>query len=299
MTGHGIGDLTLIEAFLSHAWMQDGLSDATLASYRSDLLQAAKEMHPQLLSSASMEDLQHLFASLLDAGRAPATLARLRTSLKRFYQFVQNKGDREDNPVLQLGKARSPRYSPETLNENQVEVLLAAPDREDDIGIRDYAMIELLYACGLRVSELINLPLSAVSTSEGFVRVWGKGSKERIVPMGDVAADAVTNYCRQARLRLLNGQVTSALFVTTRGSAMTRQAFWYRIKYYAKLAGIEQSITPHTLRHAFATHLLNHGADLRIVQMLLGHADLSTTQIYTHIAEARLAAIHAAHHPRA
>ncbi|MBV7434739.1 site-specific tyrosine recombinase XerD [Cardiobacteriaceae bacterium TAE3-ERU3] len=299
MAEHEIADFPLIEDFLSHAWMQDGLSDATLAAYRSDLYQAAKEIHPQLLSSATVEDIQHLFASLLDAGRAPSTLARLRTSLKRFYQFVLNRGDREDNPVLQLGKARAPRYSPEVLDEEQVESLLAAPDLEDDIGIRDYAMIELLYACGLRVSELVGLPVSAVSVAEGFVRVWGKGSKERIVPMGDIAAEAVTNYCQQARLRLLDGKAADALFVTARGGAMTRQAFWYRIKFYAKLAGIEQSISPHTLRHAFATHLLNHGTDLRIVQMLLGHADLSTTQIYTHIAEARLAAIHNAHHPRA
>lgn len=299
MRENELNDLPKIEEFLNHTWMQDGLSDATLTAYRSDLLQAAKEINPQPLSSATVGDLQYLFASLLDAGRAPSTLARLRTSLKRFYQFVQSSGEREDNPVLQLGKARARRYSPETLDEDQVEALLAAPDLADDIGVRDYAMIELLYACGLRVSELINLPVSAVSVSEGFVRVWGKGSKERIVPMGDVAAGAVSNYCRQTRLKLLDGKTSAALFVTARGRAMTRQAFWYRIKYYAKLAGIEQSISPHTLRHAFATHLLNHGADLRIVQMLLGHVDLSTTQIYTHVAEARLAAMHAAHHPRA
>lgn len=288
-----------IDAFLSQLWLQDGLSDATIAAYRSDLQQAQALLVESALSDATPDDLQQLFAQWLEQGRASSTLARMRTSLKRFYRYLLASGVRGDNPMLTLGKARLRRSVPSSLSEAEVEALLAAPDTSEAIGVRDQAMLELLYACGLRVSELIALTLSSISLSDGVVRVWGKGSKERLVPMGEAAMESVQQYCTIARPRLLAGKRSHALFVTARGQAMTRQAFWYRIKHYAAISGIAQNISPHTLRHAFATHLLNHGADLRVVQLLLGHADLSTTQIYTHIAEARLAAIHQAHHPRA
>ncbi|UJF24840.1 site-specific tyrosine recombinase XerD [Suttonella sp. R2A3] len=288
-----------VEAFLTQLWLQDGLSDATIAAYQSDLQQADKCLSDGQLIQATADDLQFLFAQLLEQGRANSSLARMRTSLKRFYHFLIASKVRENNPVATLGKAKQHRSVPSTLSEEDVSALLAAPDTESDIGLRDQAMLELLYACGLRVSELVGLELGSLSLSDGVVRVWGKGSKERLVPMGEAAIQSVIDYSERARPRLLNGKRHHNLFLSARGRAMSRQAFWYRIKHYASLAGISQNISPHTLRHAFATHLLNHGADLRVVQLLLGHADLSTTQIYTHIAEARLAAIHQAHHPRA
>lgn len=289
----------LIDAFIARLWLEDGVSEATRSAYATDLAVAAKLLAGKNLHEASPEDLQQIFAQMLEAGKKPATLARMRTTLKRYFRFLQARGVCEDNPVLHLDKARHQRKPlPRSLSEADVEALLAAPDISDPLGVRDRAMLEVLYASGLRVSELVGLPMDGVLLREGVLRIWGKGSKERLVPMGEEAQAALEAYLRDVRAGLLHGRRCDAVFVTTRGEGLTRQAFWYRIKHYALLAGISTDISPHTLRHAFATHLLNHGADLRAVQMLLGHADLSTTQIYTHVAQARLAALHAAHHPR-
>lgn len=288
-----------VDAFLNHLWLEDGVSDATRSAYATDLAIARKLLAEADLAQATGSDLQNLFAQMLEAGKKPATLARMRTTLKRYFRFLCARGERTDNPVLQLETARGRRQRlPRTLSEEDVEKLLAAPDTSDVIGLRDRAMLEVLYASGLRVSELVGLPMNGLLLREGILRVWGKGSKERLVPMGEEAQAALENYLANSRPQLLDGRIADAVFVTARGEALTRQAFWYRIKHYADLAGISRDISPHTLRHAFATHLLNHGADLRAVQMLLGHADLSTTQIYTHVAKARLAALHAEHHPR-
>lgn len=289
----------LIDAFIARLWLEDGVSEATRSAYATDLAVAAKLLAGKNLHEASPEDLQQIFAQMLETGKKPATLARMRTTLKRYFRFLQARGVCEDNPVLHLDKARHQRKPlPRSLSEADVEALLAAPDISDPLGVRDRAMLEVLYASGLRVSELVGLPMDGVLLREGVLRIWGKGSKERLVPMGEEAQAALEAYLRDVRAGLLHGRRCDAVFVTTRGEGLTRQAFWYRIKHYALLAGISTDISPHTLRHAFATHLLNHGADLRAVQMLLGHADLSTTQIYTHVAQARLAALHAAHHPR-
>ena len=289
----------LIDAFIARLWLEDGVSEATRSAYATDLAVAAKLLAGKNLHEASPEDLQQIFAQMLESGKKPATLARMRTTLKRYFRFLQARGVCEDNPVLHLDKARHHRKPlPRSLSEADVEALLAAPDISDPLGVRDRAMLEVLYASGLRVSELVGLPMDGVLLREGVLRIWGKGSKERLVPMGEEAQAALEVYLRDVRAGLLHGRRCDAVFVTTRGEGLTRQAFWYRIKHYALLAGISTDISPHTLRHAFATHLLNHGADLRAVQMLLGHADLSTTQIYTHVAQARLAALHAAHHPR-
>ena len=289
----------LIDAFIARLWLEDGVSEATRSAYATDLAVAVKLLAGKNLHEASPEDLQQIFAQMLEAGKKPATLARMRTTLKRYFRFLQARGVCEDNPVLHLDKARHQRKPlPRSLSEADVEALLAAPDISDPLGVRDRAMLEVLYASGLRVSELVGLPMDGVLLREGVLRIWGKGSKERLVPMGEEAQAALEAYLRDVRAGLLHGRRCDAVFVTTRGEGLTRQAFWYRIKHYALLAGISTDISPHTLRHAFATHLLNHGADLRAVQMLLGHADLSTTQIYTHVAQARLAALHAAHHPR-
>lgn len=289
----------LIDAFIARLWLEDGVSEATRSAYATDLAVAEKILDGKPLHTVDTQDLQQLFAHMLEAGKKPATLARMRTTLKRYFQFLQARGVCEDNPVRHLEPARRRHKTlPRSLSEADVEALLAAPDEADPIGIRDRAMLEVLYASGLRVSELVGLPMDAVLLREGVLRIWGKGSKERMVPMGEEAQWALERYLRDVRPALLHGRRSDAVFVTTRGDGLTRQAFWYRIKHYARLAGIQSDISPHTLRHAFATHLLNHGADLRTVQMLLGHADLSTTQIYTHVAQARLAALHAAHHPR-
>ena len=289
----------LIDAFIARLWLEDGVSEATRSAYATDLAVAAKLLAGKNLHEASPEDLQQIFAQMLEAGKKPATLARMRTTLKRYFRFLQARGVCEDNPVLHLDKARHQRKPlPRSLSEADVEALLTAPDISDPLGVRDRAMLEVLYASGLRVSELVGLPMDGVLLREGVLRIWGKGGKERLVPMGEEAQAALEAYLRDVRAGLLHGRRCDAVFVTTRGEGLTRQAFWYRIKHYALLAGISTDISPYTLRHAFATHLLNHGADLRAVQMLLGHADLSTTQIYTHVAQARLAALHAAHHPR-
>ncbi|PIE82613.1 MAG: site-specific tyrosine recombinase XerD [Cardiobacteriales bacterium] len=292
-------DKTYIDQFISHIWAQDGLSDATLNAYRSDLILAAKVLIPKPLEQANIDDLQQLFAVMTEQQKSQATLARLRTALKRYYDYQCHIGQREDNPTLSLGTRKIARRLPQSLSEEQVEAILEAPEINTTIGLRDRAMIELLYASGLRVTELVMLPIDGLMLAEGVVRVWGKGNKERLVPTGDEAIYWIKQYYQFSRPKLLQSKMSHYVFLSQRGQQMTRQPFWYRIKYYVKQVGISQEVSPHTLRHAFATHLVNHGADLRVVQMLLGHSDLSTTQIYTHVAQARMAALYQAHHPRA
>ena len=229
----------------------------------------------------------------------PSSLARMRVSLRRFFAWMVEERLRADDPTVLLEAVRHEKPLPRSLSEAEVERLLAAPDLATPAGLRDAAMLELLYACGLRVSELVGLPLSTVFLQEAVLRVRGKGDKVRLVPMGEQAAEMVERYCREARPLLLEGRVSDVLFIAARGGAMNRRTFWKLIHDYAIAVGIRTAVSPHTLRHAFATHLVNHGADLRVVQMLLGHSNLSTTQIYTHVAEARLAKVFAAHHPRA
>jgi integrase/recombinase XerD len=294
-------DAELIDEFCDALWLEDGLSRNTLDSYRRDLLKFSHWLARQRgkpLPAAGGADIQaylgHLFAR-----RARATsAARLLSSLKRFYRHALRQGVTETDPTLRIEAPRLPRPLPKSLTEADVESLLAAPRVDDALGLRDRAMLELLYASGLRVSELVTLKLPQLSEDMGVVRVTGKGSKERLVPLGAEALAWIRRYLREARPALLAGRTADALFVTARGAGMTRQAFWQLIRRYAKLAGMDKPISPHTLRHAFATHLLNHGADLRVVQLLLGHSDISTTQIYTHVARERLKQLHAKHHPR-
>jgi len=291
-----------LDAFCDALWLEDGLSPRSLESYRRDLRQFAQWLAPRgaSLPGANAGDIQgFLAARTLVQGVAARSIARQLSALKRYYRWLLRQGQRDDDPTLSIEPPRLPRPLPKSLSEAEVEALLAAPDPETALGLRDRAMLELLYACGLRVSELVGLPHAAISHDMGVARILGKGAKERLVPLGEEAADWLVRYDRQARPELLAGRACNALFVTGRGEAMTRQAFWHLIKRHARQAGIGTPLSPHTLRHAFATHLLNHGADLRVVQMLLGHADIATTQIYTHVDRARLKAIHARFHPRA
>ncbi|WP_422911489.1 site-specific tyrosine recombinase XerD [Pseudomonas sp. MAC6] len=293
-------DHPLIERFLESLWLEKGLSAHTRAAYRSDLalfngwLQARDV---QLVDAGRELVLDHL-AWRLNAGYKARSTARLLSGLRGFYRFLLREQLISRDPTLQVDLPQLGRPLPKSLSEADVEALLAAPELDDPIGLRDRAMLEVLYACGLRVSELIGLTLEQVNLRQGVLRVFGKGSKERLVPLGEEAIAWIERYSKEARPFLLDGKPSDVLFPSQRGEQMTRQTFWYRIKHQAKVAGISKSLSPHTLRHAFATHLLNHGADLRVVQMLLGHSDLSTTQIYTHIARARLQELHAQHHPR-
>lgn len=288
-----------IESFIDHLWTQSGLADTTLNAYRSDLRQLQRHC-PLPLRRATAEALSDGLAALQEGGRGAATMQRLRTSVKRFYRYALKSGWRTDNPAELLGSWKIRRRLPISLDEAAVTALLGAPRVEDRFGCRDRAMLEVLYACGLRVSELVGLTLAALLLEAGVLRIRGKGDKERLVPLGEQAADALSRYFQASRPLLLCGKTSETVFLSARGTRMTRQAFWYRIKAYARLAGLPaEKISPHTLRHAFATHLLAHGADLRSVQLLLGHSDLSTTQIYTHIADVRLKTLFAAHHPRA
>ena len=288
----------MIERFCEAMWLEAGLAEASVASYRCDL-QLAERLCEKPLPGFSTADVQAVLAQLLDLQRKPSSLARMRVSLRRFFAWMVEEELRADNPAALLEAVRHEKPLPRGLSEAEVERLLAAPDTASPEGLRDAAMLELLYACGLRVSELVGLPLAAVFLQEAVLRVRGKGDKERLVPMGEQAAEMVARYCREARPVLLNGRVSDVLFISARGGAMNRRTFWQCIHDYAIQVGIRTAVSPHTLRHAFATHLVNHGADLRVVQMLLGHSNLSTTQIYTHVAEARLAKVFAAHHPRA
>lgn len=288
----------VIERFCEAMWLEAGLAEASVASYRRDL-QLAERLCAKPLPDFSAADVQAVLAQLLDLQRKASSLARMRVSLRRFFAWMVEERLRADDPTVLLEAVRHEKPLPRGLSEAEVERLLAAPDLATPAGLRDAAMLELLYACGLRVSELVGLPLSAVLLQEAVLRVRGKGDKVRLVPMGEQAAEMVERYCREARPLLLEGRVSDVLFIAARGGAMNRRTFWKLIHDYAIAVGIRTAVSPHTLRHAFATHLVNHGADLRVVQMLLGHSNLSTTQIYTHVAEARLAKVFAAHHPRA
>jgi len=294
-------DLAEIDGFCDALWLEDGLAKATLDSYRSDLGRLAhwlaEHAHEPLLDVRATT-LAAFIAHLSRQTRA-SSQARYLSTLRRFYRWQLSRGRIVADPTLKLASPAKPSRLPKVMSEKQVEALLAAPDPETPLGLRDRAMIEVIYASGLRVSELVNLKLHEVGLNEGVVRAFGKGSKERLVPLGEVAIDWLQRYLNEARGDILKGRQSDALFVTGRGGAMTRQAFWQLIKRYALIAGIApERLSPHVLRHAFATHLLNHGADLRVVQLLLGHADISTTQIYTHVARERLKALHAVHHPR-
>lgn len=298
-----LSEQKLLEQFIDHLWMENGLSENTLSAYRNDLagFSAWMAVKEKRFSEASTVDIQHYLAGRFEAGQKTRSAARLLSSLRRFYRFLLREREIGVNPTNLLESPKGGQSLPDTLNECQVEQLLDAPDVADDLGLRDRAMLEVLYATGLRVTELVTLQLSQVSIEPGVLRIIGKGDKERLVPVGEVALDWLAQYLHTSRPALLQGKAaTSALFVTRRGQIMTRQAFWYMIKRYAKKAGIQaDSLSPHSLRHAFATHMLNHGADLRVVQMLLGHSDISTTQIYTHVADQRLRDLYNHHHPRA
>jgi len=292
------GELDRIEHFLDTMWMERGLSENTLAAYRADLLSAARFAARQgrRLEDADSVLLQAFLASY-QAGSVRSTARRL-SALRRYFQYLLRERVVEADPCAVIRPPRLGRILPRSLSEREVEALLAAPDTGEPIGLRDRAMLEVLYAAGLRVSELVGLESGQVNTRLGVVRIAGKGGKERLVPLGEDALAWLQRYLEEARPLLVKGSLCAQVFLSRRGRAITRQAFWYAIKRHARRAGIEAGLSPHTLRHAFATHLLNHGADLRVVQMLLGHSDISTTQIYTHVARARLKALHARHHPR-
>ena len=289
-----------IERFLDALWMERGLSVNTLSAYRRDLESFARWLMAQgcALLQVERHQVQAFLAWRHQSGCQARTIARQLSCLRRFYQFAVREGLQSQDPTQRIDAPKLGRSLPEALTENDVESLLAAPQVEDILGLRDRAMLEVLYATGLRVSELVNLKLGEVNTRQGVLRTQGKGGKVRLVPLGEEALDWLARYLAEARPELLKGQQCDAVFVTRRGGPLTRQAFWYLIKRHAQQAGISKHLSPHTLRHSFATHLLNHGADLRVVQMLLGHSDLSTTQIYTHVANARLKELHADHHPR-
>lgn len=293
-------DLSALTRFLDAAWLQRGLADNTRMAYRSDLEQFAQWLllRGQTLQQVRRDTLLDYLSWRLEAGYKARSSARFLSGARGFYQYLLEEGLIIDNPTLQVELPQIGRSLPDTLSEADVEELLAAPNVEEVLGLRDRCMLEVLYACGLRVTELVSLTLDQLNMRQGIVRVMGKGSKERLVPLGETALDWLVLYLKDGRRELLTAAATDVLFPSQRGQQMTRQTFWHRIKLHAKVAGITKPLSPHTLRHAFATHLLNHGADLRVVQMLLGHSDLSTTQIYTHVARARLQAIHSEHHPR-
>lgn len=294
-TGQGI-----IDEFCDALWLEDGLSKNTLEAYKRDLLLFAhwlQSMQSKTLYEATATDLNAYFAARHASSKASSANRRLAV-LKRFYQYALRLHRISTDPCLRLKSAKQPPRFPKTLSEQQVEALLGAPDVHTPLGLRDRTMLELMYASGLRVSELVLLKIIEVGMHEGVLRVTGKGNKTRLVPFGEEARVWIERYMQEARGAILNGKIDDALFVTSLGGPMTRQMFWTLIKKYASKADILAPLSPHTLRHAFATHLLNHGADLRVVQLLLGHADISTTQIYTHVARERLKKIHAQHHPR-
>lgn len=292
----GQPDTSEIDAFVDHLWLEDGLAKNTLESYRSDLAHFSQWLKKGLLA-ATQADIQQYLAVKFPQSK-PRSINRLIATLRRFYRYCLRENLVQTDPTLQIEAPKIARSLPKSLSEQEVEDLLNSPNTNDAMGLRDRAMLELLYASGLRVSELVGIQVNEVSTQDGVVRVTGKGSKTRLVPMGQEAADWIDRYIKISRPEMLQKHLCDALFVTNRAQGMTRQAFWHIIKRYAAQAGIHKHISPHVLRHAFATHLLNHGADLRVVQMLLGHADISTTQIYTHVARERLKQLHSVHHPR-
>lgn len=293
----------LLDEFTDALWLEDGLSRNTINSYRADLLKLGRwlveKRHAEgKFSGVTEADLLDFLSSGIVQGAKASTASRALSCIRRFYRYLLRQGIIARDPTLNIDSPKIPRYLPATLSEAEVDSLLAAPDIRLPLGLRDRTMLELLYATGLRVSELVDLQIPQVRQDMGIVHIMGKGNKERLVPLGEEALHWLKRYLQQARPIILGGRHSNRLFVTTHGTAMTRQAFWYLIKRHALQAGISKPISPHTLRHAFATHLLNHGADLRVVQLLLGHTDISTTQIYTHIASERLKQLHAKHHPR-
>lgn len=293
----------LLDEFSDALWLEDGLSRNTLDSYRNDLQLFSKWLKKRnpdnnALTEVTHADLLDFLASRVSLKIKASTASRELSSLKRFYRYLLRQGKIVADPSLNIETPKTQRHLPDSLTEAEVEQLLNEPDLSLPLGLRDRAMLEVLYASGLRVSELINLKYSQIGLDMGILKVLGKGKKERLAPLGEESLEWLNRYTRESRPLLLNGIVTDTIFITARGAAMTRQAFWYLIKRYANQVGITKQLSPHTLRHAFATHLLNHGADLRVVQLLLGHADISTTQIYTHIARERLKQLHARHHPR-
>jgi integrase/recombinase XerD len=292
------GSAKTIDSFLNALWLEFGLSDNTLSAYGSDLKQFDKWLEAKELFNVEQQDINQFFVCRKQQGMSKRSVARILSSLKRFYGYLLREGLIQSDPCELIDAPRLAPALPESLSENDVESLLQAPEIVSALGFRDRAMLELLYATGLRVSELVELNFQQVNFRQGCLRVVGKGEKERLVPVGEEAMDWLERYLNQARPMILGARQSDYLFVTNRGSSMTRQAFWHIIKRYAKQAGIDKHLSPHTLRHAFATHLLNHGADLRVVQLLLGHSDLSTTQIYTHIAQQRLKELHSQFHPR-
>jgi integrase/recombinase XerD len=294
-------DTSVIEHYLDALWMEKGLSQNTLAAYRRDLTQFSawlSQAESRRLYATSDASILAYLGWRLEKGLSARSTARFLSSVRGFFRYQLREGVLEADPTLDIESPRLGRPLPKSLSEEDVDTLLAAPDPEDTLEARDRTMLELLYACGLRVSELVGLQVSQVNLNQGVVRIIGKGGKERLVPMGEEALSVLQEYLRTTRMILLKNVPSEVVFPSRRGTQMTRQAFWYRIKIYGQRAGIRSKLSPHTLRHAFATHLLNHGADLRVVQLLLGHSDLSTTQIYTHVARERMKDLHAQHHPR-
>jgi integrase/recombinase XerD len=296
----GVDSFSYIERFLDAAWMERGLSANTLMAYRADLVAVDRWLTSRgiELQSATTSDLQGFLSYKLDQGGSPRSTARQLSTIRRFFRYLVREGVIADDPTMSIERPKLGRPLPKSMTEAEVEALLAAPDTRKPLGVRDRTMLELLYATGLRVSELISLTREQLNLRQGTIRVTGKGDRQRLIPLGEEAIVWLERYLSDARPDILNGRETSYLFPTSRSTSMTRQAFWHLIKRYANRAEINQELSPHTLRHAFATHLLNHGADLRVVQMLLGHSDLSTTQIYTHVAKKRLQDVHEEHHPR-
>ncbi|MDA0360675.1 MAG: site-specific tyrosine recombinase XerD [Proteobacteria bacterium] len=291
-----------VDYFADSLWLEDGLSKNTLDSYRRDLylfsVWLSETQNITSLSKVSNEHILGYLAYCFDCGKKPRTTARCLSVLKRFYQFLLREGKLRVDPSLNVEAPKITRGLPSVLIEDEVTRLIESPDIRSPIGLRDRSMLETLYSSGLRVSELVPLKLNQVNLSDGMVRVLGKGAKERVLPLGEEAVDWIVRYLAEGRPALLSGRLSDAVFVTNRGSSMSRQAFWNLIQKYVLVSGIKKQVSPHTLRHAFATHLLNHGADLRSVQLLLGHSDVSTTQIYTHVARERLKNLHQQHHPR-
>ncbi|TDG13571.1 site-specific tyrosine recombinase XerD [Seongchinamella unica] len=290
-----------IERYIDAMWMEKGLSDNTLSSYRRDLRQFNEWLAKNRNSSVIRADraqLQAYLGARLAQGQSQRSTARFMSCARGFYRYLLREGRLTVDPTLDVDSPKLGRPLPKSLSEADVDKLLEVPDLDIPLEFRDRTMLELLYACGLRVTELTSLQINQISLNQGVVRVFGKGSKERLVPMGEEALSWLQRYLAGPRMELLKGIPSEVVFPSKRGRQMTRQTFWYRIKIYAQRAGIKQALSPHTLRHAFATHLLNHGADLRVVQMLLGHSDLTTTQIYTHVARQRMQELHARHHPR-
>ena len=290
----------LVDRFLDAIWMERGLSQNTLGAYRADLMTLGRGLaeHDKSIELADKADLLAFIAKRVESGAKPRSTARQLSSFRRFFRYIMREGMRDSDPTADIEMPRIGRSLPQTLTEDEVDALLNAPNTDEPLGHRDRAMLELLYATGLRVSELINITQSQINFNQGVLRIVGKGDRERLIPLGEEAQRWMRDFIDGPRMEILLERQTDYLFPTRRGDRMTRQAFWHIIKRYAEKASIRSKMSPHSLRHAFATHLLNRGADLRVVQLLLGHSDLSTTQIYTHVARERLKDLHREHHPR-